>query len=152
MSHNRLVLYEMVSPGFEAVYTGERVDRPLDPPPASAPIYRPADAEGKVYLFWSTWTWTRPDGADGWDDGVRAINAMQRALGFDIWDQVLRVYAYLGAERTSQRCWLSACLWYGLAHNPMMGNPAGLERHADLLARADRLGVSLRTWRDTALS
>jgi hypothetical protein len=33
-------------------------------------------------------------------------------LGFDPKNEILRVYAYLGEERTALKEWLAACLWY----------------------------------------
>lgn len=69
-------------------------------------------------------------------------------LGFDPKNEILRVYACLGAERTSVKAWLAACLWFNLALMP----PASLykwgHRHKELLATATAQGVSVREWMD----
>ena len=72
-----------------------------------------------------------------------------RDLGFDPKNEVLRVYAYLGEERTPVKEWLAACLWHNLAYNPIDVNPAGLVRHRDLLERAAQVGISTREWMDS---
>jgi len=68
-------------------------------------------------------------------------------LGFDPKNEILRVYAHLGDERTPTKEWLAACLWYNLAHN----DHGGLCRHAELVRKADELGISVREWMDAAL-
>ena len=76
-------------------------------------------------------------------------------LGFDPKNEILRVYAYLGDERTAVKQWLAASLWCNLYHNPM----GGLKPHADLwgdshsqiLGRAKELGISARDWMDSQL-
>ena len=72
-------------------------------------------------------------------------------LGFDPKNEILRVYAYLGEERTDKKEWLAACLWHNLYNSPIGGNPGGLIRHKKLLASATKARVSLREWMDTAL-
>ena len=82
-------------------------------------------------------------------------------LGFDLKNEILRVYAYLGEERTPVKEWLAACLWYNLTYSPMAGYPAGLGpiagypvglvQHKDLLERAEQMGISPREWMDSAL-
>ena len=73
-------------------------------------------------------------------------------LGFDPKNEILRVYAYLGEERTPVKEWLVACLWYTLMFNRIGGNPAGLMRHERLTDRARARGVSVREWMDAALA
>ena len=63
------------------------------------------------------------------------------ALGFDPWNEVLRVYAYLG-DPDPQKVWLAACLWYSLRFN----RPAGLQRHEELLKLAGNHGLELDGW------
>jgi hypothetical protein len=72
-------------------------------------------------------------------------------LGFDPKNEILRVYAYLGAEGTPVQKWLAACLWYSLTYHSIFGNPAGLIRHDDLLKRVAQAGISVREWMDSAL-
>jgi len=72
-------------------------------------------------------------------------------LGFDPKDEILRVYAYLGEERTPVKEWLAACLWYNLTYCPIAGNPGGLVRHKNLLECAKEMGVSVREWIESVL-
>ncbi|MFH1883179.1 MAG: hypothetical protein ABIL62_10760 [Planctomycetota bacterium] len=67
-------------------------------------------------------------------------------LGFEPQNEILRVYAYLGEERTPVKEWLAACLWHSLTYCPIAGNPGGLVRHKNLLERAKEMGVSVREW------
>ena len=73
-------------------------------------------------------------------------------LGYDPKNEILRVYAYLGEERTPAQEWLAACLWFNLALMP----PASLykwgHRHNALLESASALGISVRDWMDAALN
>lgn len=67
-------------------------------------------------------------------------------LGFDPKNEILRVYAYLGENRTPIKQWLAACLWYKMTLEP----PASLFkwgwRHKELLEKATKKGVSVREW------
>jgi hypothetical protein len=73
-------------------------------------------------------------------------------IGFDVKNEILRVYAYLGEKRTPVKEWLAACLWHNLTYNPIdKEHPAGLIRHKGLLERAGQLGISLREWMDSVL-
>jgi hypothetical protein len=70
-------------------------------------------------------------------------------LGFDPKNEILRVYAYLGGERTPVKEWLAACLWHNLMYSLMdANNPAGLVRHKQLLEDAGKAGINLREWMD----
>ncbi len=73
-------------------------------------------------------------------------------IGFEVKNEIRRVYAYLGEKRTPVKEWLAACLWHNLTYNPIdAGNPAGLVRHKELLNLASRVGISLHEWMDSAL-
>ena len=73
-------------------------------------------------------------------------------LGFDPKNEILRVYAYLGGERTPVKEWLAACLWHNLMYSLMdANNPAGLVRHKHLLEDAGKAGISLREWIESVL-
>jgi hypothetical protein len=76
-------------------------------------------------------------------------------LGFDPKNEILRVYAYLGEERTRVKEWLAACLWHNLTYCPIGGNPpensGGLIRHRKILKRAEKQGVTWRGWMDSML-
>jgi len=67
-------------------------------------------------------------------------------LGFDPKNEILRVYAYLGGERTPVKEWLAGCLWRHL-RNAL--DYWGL--HQEFLAHAAELGVSIREWMDSRL-
>ena len=64
-------------------------------------------------------------------------------LGFNHKNEILRVYAYLGEERTPVKEWLVASLWKNLTQIP-----AGPGRflHKDLIERSKRAGTTLRGW------
>lgn len=72
-------------------------------------------------------------------------------LDYDPKNEILRVYAYLGEERTPVKEWLTASLWFMLTLSP----PASLykwgRRHKELLETAMAQGISVREWMDTAL-
>jgi len=73
-------------------------------------------------------------------------------LGFETQNEILRVYAYLGEERTPVKEWLAACLWHNLMYSYMdANNPAGLVRHKNLLERTKEMGVSVREWIESVL-
>lgn len=70
--------YEMVPVGFEAIYTGEHDAAALD----TSDLYLTyvTDEDGHVFQQYSLWGFANPT-EDDWDDEIRAINAMQAALG-----------------------------------------------------------------------
>ena len=96
-------------------------------------------------------------GLDRWLSGVPMqfllLDLGHIDLGFDPRNEILRVYAYLGEERTPVKEWLAACLWHNLMNSPIdADNPCGLIRHKDLLDRAAQAGISLREWMDSRLA
>jgi hypothetical protein len=73
-------------------------------------------------------------------------------IGFEVKNEILRVYAYLGEKRTPAKEWLAACLWHNLTYNPIdKEHPAGLVRHKNLLERTKEMGVSVREWIESVL-
>jgi len=73
-------------------------------------------------------------------------------IGFEVKNEILRVYAYLGEKRTPVKEWLAACLWHNLTYNPIdAANTAGLVRHKHLIEHAGKVGISLREWMDSVL-
>jgi hypothetical protein len=73
-------------------------------------------------------------------------------IGFEVRNEILRVYAYLGEKRTPVREWLAGCLWHNLMYNYMdANNPAGLVHHKELLEHAEQVGLSPREWMDSVL-
>jgi hypothetical protein len=69
-------------------------------------------------------------------------------LGCDPKNEILRVYAHLGEQRTAVKEWLAACLWKSLSE---VGNPAGLVVQKQINDRAGEWGVSAREWMDAQL-
>jgi len=87
-----LMPYEMVSPGFEAVYTGEKSDEAIQPD--GWPISRFTDDSGNVIEKWSVWTWQNDPSK--WDEEIRHINAMQGLLG-PVDDDTRQIRAHIGS-------------------------------------------------------
>ena len=73
-------------------------------------------------------------------------------LGFDPRNNIVRVYACLGEERTPVKEWLAACLWYTLVHNQMGGLIGSFtSSHTDLIEQCKDKGVTVQEWMDSAL-
>jgi len=73
-------------------------------------------------------------------------------LGFNPRNEILRVYTYLGEEKTPVKEWLATSLWYTLAYHPLLGDPVGLfHRHPELIQRASKVGIGVREWMDSVL-
>lgn len=70
-------------------------------------------------------------------------------LGFDPKNEIVRVYAYLGEEKTPVKEWLAACLWHDLMYST--GGLVWQDKHKVLLDRAEQAGISVREWMDSAL-
>ncbi len=72
-------------------------------------------------------------------------------LGFDPKNEILRVYAYLGDNRTPVNEWLATCLWYTLTLEP----PASLYKwgwwHEELIDSTRAKGINVRGWMDSVL-
>ncbi|MFB0505069.1 MAG: hypothetical protein ACETWE_14735 [Candidatus Bathyarchaeia archaeon] len=89
-----LVPYGLVSPGFEAVYTGEKSDSFVER--VEGPMRLVADDSGNVMRVWSVWTWTWPGQERDWDDEIKYINNMQMELG-RLDDETRRIRAHIGS-------------------------------------------------------
>jgi hypothetical protein len=73
-------------------------------------------------------------------------------LGFDPRNNIVRVYACLGEERTPVREWLAACLWYNLVHNQHGGLIGSFtSSHTDLIGQCKDKGVTVHEWMDSVL-
>ncbi len=73
-------------------------------------------------------------------------------LGFDPRNNILRVYACLGEERTPVKEWLAACLWYTLVHNQQGGLIGSwTSSHTDLIQQCKDKGVTVHEWMDSVL-
>ena len=97
----RLVPYHMIQPGFEAIYTGERAERPIEAPKGPSPFINFTDSSGNVIQKWSTWTWTFTDkwpeeGREWANEEIRYINGMQVKLGH-LSDGVRKIRAHIGS-------------------------------------------------------
>ncbi len=81
---DELVPYDQVSPGFEAVYTGETSATPVQESQGVSTLY--SDENGNLISKWCTLPWFFPD-QEGqwkeseWDDTVKHLHAMQSKLG-----------------------------------------------------------------------
>ena len=75
----RLVPYEVLSPGFEAVFTGEKSSSPVEKTEINTTLT--TDEAGHVLRKWSVFTWTFPGQEKDWDDEITHLNEMQAKLG-----------------------------------------------------------------------
>jgi len=82
---NELVPYDQVSPGFEAVYTGETSSTPVQKCEGyTTRLY--SDEDGDLIGQWSTIPWFFPNEKgewkeDEWDDTVKHLHEIQAKLG-----------------------------------------------------------------------
>jgi len=90
----RFVPYERVSPGFEALYVGEKP--PDVPEGADQVVALETDDDGNVLRRWSVWTWTFLGQEADWDADILHINRMQEALG-PLDDETRRIRAHIGS-------------------------------------------------------
>jgi hypothetical protein len=102
---NELVPFELVEPGFEAVWTGtklkkgEKLKEGGDQEYGAGSIigegnYAFADEEGNVYRKWSLWSYTLDKTT--WDDAIRYINQLQSRLG-PLSEEVRRIRAHISS-------------------------------------------------------
>jgi hypothetical protein len=70
-------------------------------------------------------------------------------LGFDPKSEIVRVYAYLGEEKTPVKEWLAGCLWHSLMYST--GGLAWRNRHQGLIEQTSHAGISVREWMDSEL-
>jgi hypothetical protein len=100
MNDVEMVPYEMLTPGFEAVYTGETIPTGNTHCRNEGLFRFEADAEGRVLKRWSPWTWTWAPGMHlpkpEWNDEIRYINNLQASLG-PLSDSVRRIRAHIGS-------------------------------------------------------
>ncbi len=79
-----LVSYDQVSPGFEAVYTGEISTTPVQENQMISTLH--SDENGNLMRQWCTIPWIFPDQEvgwkeDQWDDTIKYLHDMQSKLG-----------------------------------------------------------------------
>jgi len=80
---DELVPYDQVSPGFEAVYTGETSSTPVQKSEMVSTLY--SDEDGNLISQWCTIPWFFPNEEgqwkeDEWDDTVKHLRDMQIKL------------------------------------------------------------------------
>ena len=80
-----LVPYDMVSPGFEGIYTGKKSSSEGE-----------SDDEGNEISRWSVFTWTFPGQEKDWDEEIKHINNIQSKLG-DLDDSTRQIRAHIGS-------------------------------------------------------
>lgn len=81
---DELVPYDEVSPGFEAVYTGETSSTPVQKNEMTSTLY--SDENGNLIRQWCTIPWIFPNEEgqwkeDEWDDTAKHLCEMQSKLG-----------------------------------------------------------------------
>lgn len=74
-------------------------------------------------------------------------------LGFDVKNEILRVYANLGEERTPVKEWLAACLWHNMCYNTTGGWEFGIlnERHEEFYKETSAKDVKVDDWISSVL-
>lgn len=75
-------------------------------------------------------------------------------LGFEAKNEILRVYANLGEERTPVKEWLAACLWHNMCYNTTGGWEFGIlnKRHKEFYEETLAKGVKVDEWINSVLS
>ncbi len=91
----RLVPYDTVSPGFEAMYVDD-AEPWLSDPGEDSPTAIVTDEASNVIKRWSVWTWTWPGQSDQWNDEIKHINEMQARLE-PLDDNARQIRAHIGS-------------------------------------------------------
>jgi hypothetical protein len=86
--------YDMLSPGFEAVYTGEKSSEPVEKDELITGLT--TDKNGNIIRKWPTVTWTFPGQEKNWDAEIKYINKMQSELG-PLDDNVRQIRAHIAS-------------------------------------------------------
>jgi hypothetical protein len=92
-----LVPYDQVSPGFEAMYTGETSSTPVREYQMVSTLY--SDEDGNLISQWCTIPWFFPNEEgqwkeDEWDDTVKHLHKMQSKLG-PLTDSIRQIRAHI---------------------------------------------------------
>ncbi|WP_445475230.1 hypothetical protein ACT9XH_00340 [Methanococcoides methylutens] len=90
----RLVPYDMVSPGFEAIYTGKKSSSEGEKEDINTTIT--SDNAGNEIIRWPVFSWTFPGQEKDWDEEVKHINIMQSKLG-TLDDNTRQIRAHIGS-------------------------------------------------------
>ncbi len=90
----RLVPYNMVSPGFEAIYTGKKPSSEGERVEIITTVT--TDQAGNEIRKWSVVSWTFPGEEKGWDAEIKYINNMQSKLG-ELDDSTRRIRSHIAS-------------------------------------------------------
>ena len=77
--NKRLVPYNSLSPGFEAVYTGRKSSSDSEKAELITTVTQ--DNTGHEIRKWSVVSWTWPGQENDWNEEIKFLNNMQRKLG-----------------------------------------------------------------------
>jgi hypothetical protein len=79
------------------------------------------------------------------------LNRPHSSVDCDPRDNIVRVYACLGEERTPVEEWLAACLRYTLVYNQQGGMTGSwTSSHTDLIQQCKDKGITVHEWMDSA--
>lgn len=92
--HKNPVPYNMVTPGFEAVYTGKASSSNDEKVELITTIT--TDEEGNEIRKWPVIPWTFPGQEKEWDKEIHCINSMQKALG-ELDENTRRIRAHIAS-------------------------------------------------------
>jgi hypothetical protein len=92
---NKLVPYDAVSPGFEAIYTGKKSSSEGEKEDGIITILT-SDNAGNQIRRWPVFSWTFPGKEKEWDEEIKYINKMQSKLG-DLEDGTRRIRAHIAS-------------------------------------------------------
>ena len=92
-SDYQLVPYEQVEPGFEAAYTGERINVESTAQDRTDDLL--VDNEGRVVRKWCTYAAWFSDKPQDWDGDISMLNVLQERLG-RLDDEIRRIRAHIG--------------------------------------------------------
>jgi hypothetical protein len=90
----RLVPYNMVSPGFEAIYTGRKASAEGEEVEMITAVI--ADETGNEIRKWPVVSWTFPGEEENWDEEIKHINNMQSRLG-ELDDSTRQIRAHIAS-------------------------------------------------------
>jgi len=86
--------YHLLSPGYEAIYTGRKAGTSAED--TLGPCVFEADEDGSEIMRWSLWSWTGVLEENDWDDDVKFINRMQKELG-PLSDEARKIRAHISS-------------------------------------------------------
>lgn len=90
----RLVPYDMVSPGFEAIYTGKKSSSEGEKEDIITTIT--SDNAGNEIIRWPVFSWTFPGQEKDWDEEIKHINNIQNKLG-NLDDSTRQIRAHIAS-------------------------------------------------------